>query len=79
MQALAGYTSDSCDYKHGEGVLIETIKKMAQDFVGANNVPLLVPNGQFGTRADGGTESSGAARYLYTRLSPVARPAEPSP
>ena len=40
--------------------------------MGANNVPLLVPKGQFGTRAQGGKDSA-AARYIYTRLSPVAR------
>ena len=30
VQALASYTSETLDYKHGEAALIETIKKMAQ-------------------------------------------------
>jgi DNA topoisomerase-2 len=32
------------------GSLMRTIMWMAQDFVGSNNVSLLIPNGQFGTR-----------------------------
>ncbi len=32
------------------GSLMRTIMWMAQDFVGSNNISLLIPNGQFGTR-----------------------------
>ena len=32
------------------GSLMRTITWMAQDFVGSNNISLLIPNGQFGTR-----------------------------
>lgn len=45
---------------------------MAQDFVGANNLNLLVPSGQFGTRLAGGTDAA-SPRYIYTRLDPIAR------
>lgn len=41
-----------------------------QDFVGASNVPLLEPLGQFGTRALGGNDAA-SARYIFTRLSPI--------
>ena len=45
---------------------------MAQDFVGANNLNLLQPNGQFGTRLLGGKDSA-SPRYIYTCLSPMTR------
>ncbi len=45
---------------------------MAQDFVGSNNINLLEPRGQFGTRIAGGKDAA-SPRYIFTRLSPVAR------
>jgi DNA topoisomerase-2 len=45
---------------------------MAQDFVGSNNINLLVPSGQFGTRLVGG-EDAASPRYIFTHLSPVSR------
>lgn len=45
---------------------------MAQDFVGSNNINLLMPSGQFGTRIQGGSDHA-SARYIYTRLSPLTR------
>ena len=47
---LAGYVSEHSAYHHGEAALTGTIVGMAQDFVGSNNVNLLAPCGQFGTR-----------------------------
>ena len=43
---------------------------MAQDFVGSNNLNLLMPNGQFGTRLLGGKDSA-SPRYIYTCLAPI--------
>jgi len=63
---LSGYVAEQTDYKHGEQNLCETIIKFAQDFVGTNNIPLLVPDGQFGTRLEGGKDSA-ASRYIYTK------------
>ena len=45
---------------------------MAQDFVGSNNINLLVPSGQFGTRLAGGKDAA-SPRYIFTSLSPAAR------
>ena len=45
---------------------------MAQDFVGSNNINLLEPRGQFGTRLAGGKDAA-SPRYIFTCLSPVAR------
>lgn len=69
---LVGYVSEHAAYHHGEAALSDTIVGMAQDFVGSNNINLLVPQGQFGTRLQGGKDSA-SARYIYTRLEPVTR------
>jgi DNA topoisomerase-2 len=45
---------------------------MAQNYVGSNNVNLLVPNGQFGTRLQGGDDSA-SERYIFTMLNSLTR------
>ncbi|KAG8467901.1 hypothetical protein KFE25_006953 [Diacronema lutheri] len=72
VSQLASSVAESTEYHHGETSLVNTIVGMAQDFVGANSVPLLDGIGQFGTRARGGQDAA-AARYIYVRLSPLAR------
>lgn len=69
---LSGYVAEHSAYHHGEMSLAMTIVGLAQDFVGANNVNLLEPIGQFGTRHQGGKDSA-SARYIFTKLSPLAR------
>jgi DNA topoisomerase-2 len=69
---LAGYVSEQAGYHHGEQSLQGTIVNMAQNFVGSNNLPLLVPSGQFGTRLQGGKDAA-SARYIFTRLSKFSR------
>jgi DNA topoisomerase-2 len=64
---FVGYVSEQSAYHHGEQSLESTIVGMAQDFVGSNNVNLLYPSGQFGTRLQGGKDAA-SARYIYTRL-----------
>ena len=65
---LAGYTSEHAAYHHGEASLNGAIVNMAQDYVGANNLNLLKPNGQFGTRLMGGKDAA-SPRYIFTQLS----------
>lgn len=67
---LAGYVSEHSAYHHGEASLNGTIIGMAQDYVGSNNINLLEPNGQFGSRLEGGKDSS-APRYIFTKLTPI--------
>ena len=67
---LAGYVSEQAAYHHGEMSLQGAIVGMAQNFVGSNNINLLQPNGQFGTRIMGGTDSA-SARYIHTQLNPL--------
>ena len=69
---LSGYISEHTSYHHGEVSLQGTIVNMAQDFVGSNNINLLYPSGQFGTRLTGGKDS-GSPRYIFTRLLPVSK------
>lgn len=44
-----------------------TIINLAQNFVGSNNLNLLQPIGQFGTRLHGGKDSA-SPRYIFTML-----------
>jgi DNA topoisomerase-2 len=69
---LTGYVAEKSSYHHGETSLQGTIIGMAQTFPGANNINLLVPSGQFGTRLSGGKDHA-AARYIFTRLSKATR------
>ena len=59
--------ADMTQYHHGEKSLIDTFIKMAQDFIGSNNIGFFKKDGQFGTRADGG-ENAADARYSETHL-----------
>jgi DNA topoisomerase II len=56
----------------GEKSLQDAIVGMAQNFCGSNNVNLLVPSGQFGTRRMGGKDHA-SARYIFTKLEKVTR------
>jgi len=67
---LAGYVSEHAAYHHGEASLMGAIIGMAQNYVGSNNINLLAPNGQFGTRLEGGKDSA-APRYIFTALEPI--------
>jgi DNA topoisomerase-2 len=69
---FAGYVSEHTGYHHGEASLNETITGMAQDFMGSNNIPWLVPQGQFGTRIQGGKDAA-SPRYIHTYLQPRIR------
>lgn len=69
---LSGYVSEHTAYHHGEASLTQTIIGMAQNFVGSNNVNLLAPCGQFGTRLMGGKDAA-SPRYVFTRLEDITR------
>ena len=69
---LIGYISEHSAYHHGEQSLASTIVGMSQNYVGTNNINLLMPIGQFGTRNLGGKDCA-SARYIYTSLNKVTR------
>ena len=58
---ISSRASEYCEYLHGtlDGVIVT----LAQNYPGANNVPLLVREGNFGTRFD---NEASAARYIFT-------------
>ena len=64
---FAGYVSEHGGYHHGETSLQKAIVNMSQDFVGSNNINILEPIGQFGSRIMGGSDSA-QPRYIHTKL-----------
>ena len=69
---FSGYVSEHSAYHHGEASLNGAIVNMAQTFMGSNNINLLEPNGQFGTRLQGGDDSA-SERYIFTQLNSLTR------
>ena len=69
---LAAFVAEKSAYHHGEVSLAETIVKLANDYTGSNNINLLEPCGQFGTRLMGGKDAS-QTRYIFTKLTKYAR------
>lgn len=69
---LAGYAAEHSAYHHGEQSLTATIVGLAQNFVGSNNINLLDPNGQFGTRLAGGKDAA-SPRYIFTNIAQITR------
>ncbi|THH09412.1 hypothetical protein EW145_g2021 [Phellinidium pouzarii] len=69
---LVGYISEHAAYHHGEQSLTMTIVNLAQDYIGSNNMNLLLPNGQYGTRDVGGKDHA-SARYIFTEPAPISR------
>tara|TARA_A200000159_G_scaffold164697_1_gene195560 strand:- start:13 stop:3522 length:3510 start_codon:yes stop_codon:yes gene_type:complete len=69
---FSGYVSEHSSYHHGEASLNGAIVNMAQNYVGSNNINLLLPNGQFGTRLHGGDDSA-SERYIFTQLNSLTR------
>jgi DNA topoisomerase-2 len=69
---LSGYVSEVSAYHHGEASLQQAIVGMAQIFVGTNNINLLMPNGQFGSRCQAGNDAS-SPRYIFTLLSKLSK------
>lgn len=66
VSRLASLVSQHTEYLHGEVSLQGVIVNMAQDFVGTNNISLLSPNGNFGSRH---IPTPSASRYIFTKKS----------
>ncbi|KAI0244769.1 DNA topoisomerase 2 [Massospora cicadina] len=56
VATLTGSITEKVAYHHGDQSLASTINSLAQNFMGANNVNLLAPIGQFGSHTQGGKD-----------------------
>lgn len=76
---FGGFVADKYNYHHGDASLNGTIIRMGQDFIGSNYFPLLLGDGEFGTRLLGG-DDAGQPRYievsLNTRLVNILYPSD---
>jgi DNA topoisomerase-2 len=68
---LVGEIAKMTDYHHGEQSLSMAIINMAQDFTGTNNINLLFPSGQFGSRLEG--DDAASPRYIFTYLEALTK------
>lgn len=66
VERFAQFASEKTNYHHGGRILEDVTVTMAQDFVGANNLPFFQQDGIFGTRNEGGKDCA-EARYAETR------------
>lgn len=63
VDVICGEALRNFEYHHGAASLISTLNKMSQVFIGANNIPYYLPEGQSGT-SDAGGADSGQSRYV---------------
>jgi DNA topoisomerase II len=70
VEQLSGYVAEHSKYHHGQEILQGTMTKMAQSFVGSNNIPLFYREGAFGSRLQGGKDA-GAGRYISTKMESI--------
>lgn len=70
VDQLRGFISEKTAYHHGDTSLNETIISMNHDYVGSNNINLLIPCGQLGTRLMGGKDAA-SPRYISTKINPI--------
>ena len=69
---FSGYVSEHSNYHHGEASLNGAIIGLSQNFIGSNNINLLLPNGSFGSRLAGGQDAA-SERYIFTQLNKLTR------
>ena len=64
------YVMELTKYHHGDAILPQVIIGMAQNYVGSNNVNLLLPIGMFGSRY---IPKSASPRYIFTALNSITK------
>jgi DNA topoisomerase-2 len=68
---FAGYIGCETEYHHGEVSLFEAIIGMAQNWPTSNNINLLEPKGNFGSRSMQGKDAA-SPRYIFTNINKLA-------
>jgi DNA topoisomerase II len=69
LPSLSGAVTSTMEYVHGPFALMDSIVTLAQRHVGTNNLPLLVPEGQYGNRVS----DAASSRYLFTKMQKYTR------
>jgi len=64
VQAVAGRMISEANYNHGDASASDSIIRMAQDFTGANNIPVFEKKGSFGSKF---IKKASAPRYIYVK------------
>lgn len=64
---FAGYIGNETGYHHGDKSLNDTIIGMAQNYTPSNNINLLNPIGNFGSRRQLGADAA-SSRYIFTNI-----------
>lgn len=70
---LGSYVAEVSSYHHGPVSLEGAIISMAQNFTGSNNINLLTPAGNFGTRRLASGSDHASSRYINTKLEPITK------
>lgn len=65
VERLASAIAAATDYHHGAGSLAGVLVGLANDYTGTNNLNLLIPSGQFGSRL---TKEAASPRYIFTKV-----------
>ena len=68
--SLTGSLMKTLAYHNGDQSANQAIISMAQNFVGSNNINLILGKGNFGSRLKGGANAA-SPRYIYTKLNEV--------
>lgn len=66
---FSAFTQEQTQYHYGPNGITDAIVKMCWNFVGSNNLSYFEPDGQFGTRMQGGKDAA-SPRYVETRPMP---------
>ncbi len=69
---LSGKVIEVSQYHHGDASIQGAITAMGQNYVGSNNISLLYPKGQFGSRISNGNDAA-SARYISTCIRPITK------